>query len=164
MAPAAQPSVSLKAMTEAEFPRWREIAIEQHAAQVSRATGKALQAAVDESRQVLAQVLPMGLASENMDLFVVTNESQREIGWLWLGPSPRDAGAGFVFDIIIESSHRGRGYGRATMLAAERFFLAQGRSRVGLDVAGGNEIARALYESIGYLPISTAMSKRLGPD
>lgn len=49
------------------------------------------------------------------------------------------------------------------MLAAERFFLAQGKSRVSLDVAGGNDLAHALYESMGYLPISTSMAKGLDP-
>lgn len=47
------------------------------------------------------------------------------------------------------------------MRAAERFFLADGKSRVGLEVAGVNDIARELYESMGYLPVSTSMTKNL---
>jgi ribosomal protein S18 acetylase RimI-like enzyme len=156
-------TVSLRPMTEMEFPAWREIAIEHHAGQVSRAGRMDPKAAVSESRELLAKVLPAGLATANMDLFVVIDESGREVGWLWLGASPQDPAAGFLFDIIIDVTVRGRGYGRATMHAAEDFFLAQGKARISLDVADGNDTARTLYDSMGYLPIMTSMSKALGP-
>jgi ribosomal protein S18 acetylase RimI-like enzyme len=161
MASGAAPAVTLRPMNEAEFAAWREVAIRHHAEQVARATGKDLDAALDESRSSLAAVLPNGLGTEHMHVFVVLNDAEREVGWLWLGPAPQDAAAGFVYDIIIEARLRGRGYGRATMAAAERFFREQDKSRVSLDVAGGNDIARALYESLGYRPISTSMSKSL---
>jgi ribosomal protein S18 acetylase RimI-like enzyme len=151
-------------MTDAEFPAWRELALEHHAAQVSRATGTDLGAATEESRALLATVLPAGLATEKMNLFVVIDEAAREVGWLWLGAVPHDDTTGFLFDIIIEATARGHGYGRATMQAAERFFLAQSKTRVSLDVAGGNDVALGLYASMGYLPISTSMAKTLdGP-
>lgn len=160
----AYPVVRLRPMTDAEFPAWRENAIRHHAGQVSTATGKRLDVAIEDSRELLAKVLSAGLATEQMDLFVVLDDADREVGWLWLGPSSQDSTAGFVFDIIIDEDVRGEGYGRATMLAAERHFLAHGKSRVSLDVAGGNDVARSLYESLGYVPISTSMSKNLDPD
>jgi hypothetical protein len=55
--------VALRPMAEAEFPAWREIAIHHHATQVSRATGKGLDSAEEESRSLLAKVLPAGLAT-----------------------------------------------------------------------------------------------------
>jgi ribosomal protein S18 acetylase RimI-like enzyme len=152
--------VRLRPMTEDEFPAWREIAIHHHAAQVSRASGTDLEKAIDESRDLLDNVLAAGLTTANMHLFVVS-DFDRDIGWLWLGQSPQDPAAGFVFDIIIEPDVRGEGYGRATMRAAEQFFAARGKSSIGLDVASGNDIARALYESLGYRSIMTSMSKPL---
>jgi ribosomal protein S18 acetylase RimI-like enzyme len=160
MTSAAQ-TVRLRPMTEAEFPAWTEIAIRHHAAQVSLATGRDLDTAFDESRELLGKVLAAGLATEKMHLFVVIADAEREVGWLWLGPSPQDPGVGFVFDIIIDAEVRGHGYGRAAMEAAERFFRSQGRSSIGLDVAGGNDAARALYESLGYRAVSTSMAKSL---
>lgn len=157
----AQPVVRLRPMTDAEFAPWREIAIRHHAAQVSRATGDDLAAATEDARTVLAKVLPAGWATENMHFFVVIDESEREVGWLWLGPAPQDPAVGFVFDVIIDVSVRGRGYGRATMRVAEQFFRTQGKSRISLDVAGGNDVARNLYESLGYRPTSTSMAKNL---
>jgi|SRR6185437_11569672 len=154
------PAVTLRSMTEAEFGPWRDIAIDQHGAQVSRATGKSLAAAVEESRVLLSKVLPEGLQTDGMRLFAITDGEAR-IGWLWLGASPSDPAAGFVFDIMIDADARGRGYGRATMLAAEQLFRSQGKTRVALTVAGGNDTARGLYESLGYLPTSTSMAKNL---
>lgn len=162
MAGAARQVVTLRPMTDAEFPAWRETAIQHHAAQVSRATGKDVDAATDDSRALLAKVLPSGPATAQMHFFVVLDDAQREVGWLWLGASPQDPEAGFVFDIIIDANVRGRGYGRAAMRAAEQFFEAQGKSSVALDVAGGNDAARTLYESIGYRPVMTSMTKSLG--
>lgn len=161
MAGVALPAVALRPMSDAEFPAWREIAIRHHAAQVSRATGKDLDAATKVSRELLAKVLSAGLATEKMNLFVVLDDSHREIGWLWLGTSPQDSDAGFVFDIIVDANVRGRGYGRAIMRAAERFFQAQGKSDISLDVADGNDAARTLYESMGYRPVVTSMTKSL---
>ena len=151
-------------MTEDEFEPWRELAIAQHAAQVSRATGQDLADTLTESRAVLPKVLPDGLTTEHMHFFVVLDEAGGEIGWLWLGRSPAEPEAGFVFDIIVDARVRGQGYGRATMVAAEEFFRARGRSRVSLHVLGGNDVARALYESLGYRPIQTAMTKTLGAE
>jgi ribosomal protein S18 acetylase RimI-like enzyme len=157
----AQPAVRLRPMAEAEFPAWRELAIEHHAGQVSRASGKEIESAIDESRELLAKVLPAGLATPAMQLFVVMSDPDREVGWLWLGQSPQDPGRGFVFDILIDPDVRGEGYGRVAMHAAEQVFREQGKSSIGLDVAGGNDIARALYESLGYRPIITSMAKTL---
>lgn len=148
-------------MTEAEFGPWRELSIRQHAEQVSRATGKDLDDAVAESRELLPKMLPAGLATEGMHFFVVVDEAGRELGWLWLGRGRSDPAAGFVYDIIVDADMRGRGYGRAAMVAVERFFQAQGTVRVGLDVFASNGVAHSLYESLGYRAIQIVMTKTL---
>jgi ribosomal protein S18 acetylase RimI-like enzyme len=157
-----QPEVRLRPMTATEFASWREIAIELHSAQTSRATGQDLPSATADSQALLARFLPEGLATDQMHLFVITDRyGQIDVGWLWLGPSPADPNTGHVFDIIVHPDLRGQGYGRATMIAAEEVFLAHGKSRIGLNVAGGNDVAQRLYESLGYAPVTTAMVKHL---
>jgi ribosomal protein S18 acetylase RimI-like enzyme len=148
-------------MTGPEFDVWWELAIQRHAEQVSRATAKPLAAAVDESRALLPKVLTAGLDTEGMRLFVVVDESGADVGWLWIGAAPGDPDAGFVWDIIIDEVFRGRGYGRAAMVAAEQHFAALGKTRITLQVYGGNVVARTLYESLGYAEIMTTMSKPL---
>lgn len=157
------PVPSLRPMTEAEFESWRQLAIINHAQQMSTATGRDLEVSREEASQLLRKVLVRGLETPGMNFFVLVDDAGRIVGWLWLGSSPQDADAGFVWDIIIDESHRGRGYGRAAMVAAERFFAQQGKLRMGLQVAAGNHVARHLYESLGYHNVMTTMSKELGP-
>jgi ribosomal protein S18 acetylase RimI-like enzyme len=157
--------VTLRPMTGLEFETWREIAIRHHAEQMSRAAGTSLEVSLDEAGQLLPTVLVDGLNTRAMSFFVVKAAGHR-VGWLWIGSSPGDPHAGFVWDIIIDDAWRGRGYGRAAMVAAERFFEEQGKVRIGLQVAARNDVARHLYESMGYCDVATrgvltTMSKTL---
>jgi len=97
-----------------------------------------------------------------MSFFVVLDDAGAEVGSLWLGPHPEDATTGYVYDIEIHEDSRGRGLGRAAMLAAEQFFLERGARSLALWVAGGNDVALSLYLSLDYEVVGTSMSKRLG--
>jgi ribosomal protein S18 acetylase RimI-like enzyme len=158
-----RPVVGLRPMTVADFEGWRDIAIRHHAEQTSRATGRSLEVSLGEAAQLLPKVLVDGLDTKGMSLFVVVNGSDQAVGWLWVGSAPDDPDAGFVFDIIIREAFRNRGYGRAAMSAGERFFMEQGKVRVGLQVATRNAAARHLYESMGYSTVMTTMAKPLTP-
>ena len=68
------------------------------------------------------------------------------------------AGA-WLYDITIDEAARGRGLGRATMLALEAEVKALGFAEIGLNVWGGNEVARSLYRSLGYAEVSVGMRK-----
>ncbi|HEY1572664.1 MAG TPA: GNAT family N-acetyltransferase [Pseudonocardiaceae bacterium] len=84
-------------------------------------------------------------------------------GVLWLGPSPDGrAGLDWIYYVEIDEDLRGRGYGRAALGIAERDAGTRGAERLGLNVFGGNAVARRLYESAGYQPAAINMVKRLG--
>ncbi|HKN96001.1 MAG TPA: GNAT family N-acetyltransferase [Pseudonocardiaceae bacterium] len=83
-------------------------------------------------------------------------------GILWLGPSPDGrTGTDWIFYVEIDEAMRGRGYGRAAMRIAERDATAHGARSLGLNVFGGNTVARQLYESTGYRPTAITMVKEL---
>ena len=146
--------VTLRRMSAAEFATWWDITIRSHAEQLSRATGHPLAAELDAARELLPQVLVDGVDTSGMHFFAVEAAHER-VGWLWIGAAPGDQPAGFVWDIIIDDAARGRGHGRATMVAAEQFFVEQGMARITLQVATGNDVARRLYESLGYEVVTT---------
>ncbi len=84
------------------------------------------------------------------------------MGTLWIGPQlAGQAEAFWVWDVRIEEAHRGKGYGRATMVLAEVEARRRGATELGLNVFGHNEIARRLYESMGYAPTAIRMKKNL---
>lgn len=55
-----------------------------------------------------------------------------------------------IHDIAVMPAARGRGVGRALMLAVEEEARARGACKVTLEVLGGNERAKALYAALGY--------------
>lgn len=76
----------------------------------------------------------------------------------------RDRGIGraaFVYDIEMDETQRGKGYGRATMLAGEVAAKELGATTMGLNVFGFNKPAINLYTSLGYEVSSQNMMKTL---
>ena len=49
------------------------------------------------------------------------------------------------------------------MTYAEQWAREQGATEIGLNVFGGNTVARRLYSSLGYDERSVTMSRRLVP-
>ena len=70
-----------------------------------------------------------------------------QVGALWLDLDGEET---FVLDIKVGPAHRGRGHGRALMVATEDFARSHGCTAVALSVFGNNPLARGLYDSLGY--------------
>ncbi|MFD4528676.1 GNAT family N-acetyltransferase [Streptomyces sp. NPDC058470] len=132
-------------MTQAEYEPWDLEGREGYAQDwISRGVPEA--EAYAKSNESHDQLLPQGLATENMLLSVLEHEDKL-VGDLWLGE--RD-GSAFVYNVEVRAAHRGKGYGRTLMLLAEAQAVAAGRSRIALNVFAGNTPAERLYESLGY--------------
>jgi ribosomal protein S18 acetylase RimI-like enzyme len=108
-----------------------------------------------------ATILPAGLATAGHAINVIEADGEA-VGRLWL--AEREMGAQrvlFIYDIAIDEAFRGRGLGRAAMLLAEEQARQRGIMRMSLNVFGGNEVARKLYRSLGYVESSVQMAKDL---
>ena len=55
-----------------------------------------------------------------------------------------------IHDVAVAPGHRGRGIGRALLLAVEDEARRRGAVKVTLEVLSGNESAKALYVALGY--------------
>jgi ribosomal protein S18 acetylase RimI-like enzyme len=66
-----------------------------------------------------------------------------------------------LYEIELDEHVRGRGLGREAMVAFEERARELGARNITLNVFGGNEVARSLYRSLGYVEQSVHMSKRL---
>jgi len=102
-------------------------------------------------------VLPDGLATEGTWIWAV-EDGGRVVGTVFVGL--RDGGA-WLYDITIAAAERGKGCGRAAMAALEAEVRALGHDTIGLNVWGGNEVARGLYRSLGWVEESVHMRKKL---
>jgi GNAT superfamily N-acetyltransferase len=162
-APAAEavpdPVVELRPVaTDADYAAYRTLALDEHAAEFAHDGRLTLERARELVAFGLPETLAELLATDRTSLFQVVADDN-PVGWLWLGPSPRDPDCVMVFDVRIERAHQGAGLGRAAMLAAEAVVRDAGFSRIGLQVLGWNQPAETLYRSLGYQVDATTMSK-----
>ena len=96
------------------------------------------------------------------ELYAVETDEGRRVGVLRFAEreyygEPRV----FLYDVWIEPAERGRGYGRAAMLALEMAARERGLRTIEFNVWGGNVVARSLYRSLGYGERAVFMSKDL---
>ncbi|QMU76380.1 GNAT family N-acetyltransferase [Streptacidiphilus sp. PB12-B1b] len=150
-------------MTAEEFPGWLA-AESQDYAELQIRNGLSPEQARARSDADHRRVLPFGMASPNTLLRRLEAAGQA-VGSVWLntdvGRSPDRLQLGWVFDVRVDQAQRGRGYGRALMLLAERECLDVGLRRLGLNVFVDNAPADALYRSLGYRTFRHVLYKQL---
>ena len=150
--------VRLEPMTHDEYKPWRAAA-EAHYAQSVAASGRLPEEAARSAADTYAQLLPDELATPGHHVWHAY-DGERRVGFLWVKVT---RGTAFVYNVAVEEDVRRQGYGRAIMLAAERWCHANGLTRIGLHVFAHNTGARALYEQLGFTETGRNMAKDLGP-
>jgi ribosomal protein S18 acetylase RimI-like enzyme len=151
----------LRPMRPDEFGDFLEYSNENYARELATHEGVAAEFARQKAEADHAAVVPQGLDTPRQWIFVVEADGER-VGVLWLGE--RDHGGEkqcHIYLIEIDEGHRGRGFGRAAMKLAEAEARSRGLGRIALNVFGGNEVARNLYRSLGYVETSVQMAKEL---
>ncbi|MCX4849174.1 GNAT family N-acetyltransferase [Streptomyces sp. NBC_00893] len=159
--PALPDGVSARPMTEEEFARWERDAITEYA-QTWIERGVPADQAMRKAETSHAQNLPHGLATEGTHLHVLMHEGEA-VGLVWVARYEMHPGmlVGYVFDVEVRAEFRGRGFGRALMLQAERIAIGAGDDRMGLHVLASNTPALRLYESLGYRTTRYNFAKNL---
>jgi ribosomal protein S18 acetylase RimI-like enzyme len=159
-----QRTVRLRPIRAEEFPAFWAASKAGYAQGIEVHGGQSHGAAQQKADADMAAVLPHGLETPGHTIFVVEADGE-SVGRLWL--AERELGgrrAIFIYDISIDDEQQGRGYGRAAMLLAETEARARGIGRIELHVFGGNDVARGLYRSLGYVETSVQMGKDLAAD
>jgi ribosomal protein S18 acetylase RimI-like enzyme len=157
----AEPSVRLRPITAAEFPAFVAASKAGYAEGIELHGGQTHEAAQQRAEADFPAVLPLGLDTPGHSIFIVEADGAA-VGRLWLAEREM-AGVEilYVYDISIHPEHQGRGYGRAAMRLAEDEARTRGIGRIELNVFGGNDVARGLYRSLGYVETAAQMRKDL---
>lgn len=155
--------VRLRPLRPDEFEPFLKAAREEYAADLVANGGRAPEEARAKAEGDLAALLPDGLATAGHHIeAIVDAEGGEPLGRLWYAerdePGERHI---FLNAIEIDQAHRGRGAGRAAMLAFEDEARALGYDVVKLNVFGGNAVARRLYHALGYTDVAVEMTKGL---
>jgi len=152
------PGWRARPLREDEYDAW---VAEQVAGYASDIAGSGLStpaAAAERSAAEFRELLPDGLASPGYTWWIIEDEATATpVASIWVAHG-REPGVSFVFSVEVQPEHRGRGYGRAAMLAGEAASLAAGDDRLALNVFGHNHVAIRLYERLGYAVIEQTRS------
>lgn len=148
-------------MTQPEFEVYVERLVTEYAADNVRAGYWSESEALERSRKQTESLLPQGLQTKDHYLYTMF-DGETAVGMIWLRAElDRPVKGGFLFDVEIRQEFRGRGYGREIMSLIEEKARALEIRKLGLHVFGYNDVARKLYESVGYEVSSLNMIKEL---
>ncbi|MFD8964715.1 GNAT family N-acetyltransferase [Streptomyces sp. NPDC059568] len=148
--PVLPEGVAGRPMNESEYAAWEAQAVENYAQSwIDRGTPPEQARAKSEASH--RELLPDGLATPGAALHVLVHDGSA-VGHIWVASREVRAGrpGSYVYDVAVQADLRGKGYGRALMLHAERIALEAGSELLGLHVFAGNTPAIRLYESLGY--------------
>lgn len=147
----------LRPITDAEYPRWVDRTVTSFAAGIGPVRALTADEALKFAFEETQRLLPEGPATENQLIWIAL-AGDEPVGSLWIGTRAR---VPFIYGIEVDSAQRGKGYGRAIMLAGEEECRRLGHKQLDLNVFGDNTIAIGLYDSLGYSVISQQMRKEL---
>ncbi|QPP09813.1 GNAT family N-acetyltransferase [Streptomyces bathyalis] len=141
---------TVRPMTDAEFPAWRESGLPRLLETMTE-RGMPADEAGRRAATSFEQLLPRGASTPGAALRVLVHEGT-DVGRVWveLERSPRPDCDAYVYEVEVEEELRGHGHGRTLMLVAEREALAAGAHTLGLHVLTANTPAIRLYSSLGY--------------
>ena len=139
-------------MTWDDFDTWSGRSRQGFAAQLVASGLLPVPEAEAYAARQFADLLPAGLVTPLHLFWTVRGPGRELLGHLWMRVRPlADEVEAYVFDVEVLPDARGRGLGRATMLAAEAEARARGATVMRLNVFGHNTVAMALYDSLGYV-------------
>jgi RimJ/RimL family protein N-acetyltransferase len=147
--PPAEDAVVLRPMGQERFDEWIQDQVAEYAAARQR-SGESAERAREVSEQQHRELLPDGLQTADHHVFegvVGGPDGEQVVGLLWLGTERPMV---FVYDVVVDEAHRGRGHGAGIMRAGARWAFDRGAHAIGLNVFGYNEVARRLYDRLGY--------------
>ncbi len=149
--------IALRPLRDDEYAAWDAAHRAEYERGLVEHAGMPQERARAKVERDIAYVLPEGLATADTWIWAVEDDD-RLVGTVFVGI--RDGGA-WLYDITIAEAERGKGYGRAAMTALEDEVRELGHSTIGLNVWGGNDVARGLYRSLGWAEESVHMRRNL---
>ncbi|GIP42924.1 putative N-acetyltransferase YdgE [Paenibacillus sp. J45TS6] len=153
--------VTLDPMNQEEFQQYMRYAIKDYAKDKIISGNWSEEEAMDRSEQEFSRLLPKGEKTEFNHLYSIFDEEQL-LGMIWIAPeSSTNYKEGFIYDFVIWEKYQGQGYGKQAMKEIEMKAKELGMEKIRLHVFGHNQVARGLYEKMGYEITNIKMAKSI---
>ena len=153
-------NVTLRPMTETEFPAFKEQFLADWASDISRVDDISLTEARKEAERRTETDFRAGL--QGLDAkghhLLVIEANGTPVGNIWFSIQTESA---FLDDITVAPQCRGRGYGGRALKLMEQELQRRGVSRVRLSVDANNPRAIKLYKRYGYAITGYRMAKHV---
>jgi ribosomal protein S18 acetylase RimI-like enzyme len=155
--------IRLRPLRDDEFGSFFEATRSGYERGIREHAGLPAEAAARKAETDLAALFPGKKPNPKQTVLVIEDvESDDRIGRLWFAEQTMHGRrVAHVYDVEISRHVRGRGLGREAMLRLEDEVRARGLRWIELNVFGGNEAARRLYRSLGYVERAVYMGKEL---
>jgi RimJ/RimL family protein N-acetyltransferase len=142
------PELRLQPMREEELPAFVAASEAGYAEQLERFAYLAPDRASAKSRADHDSLFSASRPADGVLVLVVEDaETGAALGRIVYAERPPGSGTAWLYDIELEERARGRGF-----------------ARLELNVFGGNEVARSLYQNSGYRELAVMMGKALDDD
>ena len=153
--------IRLRAMTEAEYVRFRSLDRKNYTQSIIRAYGLDDDEAQREALKLGEDILKEGMRTPGHEFFTAVDDiSGGAAGYLWCEVN-REKRRAFLYFVVVEEADRGRGLGAAAIGALEAQLRSGGIRSLGLHVFSHNTSALRLYERFGFRVTSVNMQKDL---
>ena len=156
--------ISIRPMTLEEYDVWAPASIRNFAADKIRSGNWSAEESGEKSRKMHLELLPHGVKTEGHQFYTIVDAGDANYGMLWIFVRPEEKPAqkqAFIYDIEINSEHRGQGIGSKAMAALEETCRNQNIGSINLHVFGHNPGARKLYNRLGFEETNIQMRKIL---
>jgi len=97
---------------------------------------------------------------------LLISEGQQKVGYCWTMDDPARKQKGYIRMMGVDPEYRGRGLGRAILVAGIEYLRKRGMTEIELSVDSKNSSAKRLYQSAGFKRKGTTLwyQRRLSPD
>ena len=122
----------------------------------------------DELKQAhRAELLQFIEGKQNNVILIATNMDEERVGYIWIAergycdPWDFENFSAWIYDVRVAPAWRGHGLGKRLVLQAEQAAQRKGFERIGLHVFAFNEVARRIYDSVGYQVVNRHFKKQI---
>lgn len=156
------PAVEMRSLSADQYQEWRKESLMSYAAEKVEAGNWPEEEARERAEKSFQELLPEGQATPHHHLYAIwAPDRDQSIGIFWFHIAPDKRRVAFIYDFVISEEFRGKGYGKAALLAGEQAMQSLGAKSSALHVFAHNTTARKLYEKCGYAVTNLNMSKIL---
>lgn len=135
-------SIDLRTPTPEEFLKVAEFSFNNFVDETAKSTGEHPSALKDKLGGPPTKIW-------KNDVWYLIEDNGNQLGFIWVQLKPENKTA-FGYDIYLEPQYRSKGVGRQVMTECGRKLNALGFESVEICVFEHNEIARRLYDSLGF--------------